>query len=399
MPAEASPRAYRRDLLSLFFLPLFLLPAAAQALEVRIVRPAPGEALIGETEVRAEVVPAGTAVQRVEFFLDGVLAGTAMQTPYRIVIDAGEENREHRLEAVAYGPGSERATASVITPRLHTDTEIRVDLQQLFVTVENNRGRPVLDLTQDDFTVYDQGQPSPLVTFGRGDVPFTAVLLVDSSASMQGGRLERALDGARAFFAAMAPLDQAKLILFSDHVQLETPFTSIQPVLTLGLRGVTPSGGTALNDALYLAVKRLETRRGRKIAVLLSDGVDVESVLSIEEARAIARRQVTLYWLRLRREEEGPRVRLSSAWRGATEHQQEFERLREAVLESGGRIADLTSVEEIPATLTSLLKELRDQYVLGIAPRQTGGRNSWHEVKVEVRGGLRARTQDGYFEP
>ncbi|HEY7213939.1 MAG TPA: VWA domain-containing protein [Thermoanaerobaculia bacterium] len=390
-------RAYRRLILNLLFL-FLLLPAAAHALEVRIVRPAPGEALLGETEVRAEVLPAGTAVQRVEFILDGAAAGTAMQAPYRILLDAGDDNVEHRLEAVAYGAGSEKTSASILTPRLHTDTEIRVDLQQLFVTVEN-RGRAVLDLTQNDFTVYDQGTPQPLVTFGRGDVPFTAVLMVDSSASMQGGRLEKALDGARGFFAAMAPLDQAKLMLFSDHVLLETPFTSIQPVLTMGLRGVQASGGTALNDALYLAVKRLETRRGRKIAVLLSDGVDVESVLSIEEARAIARRQVSLYWLRLRREEEGPRVRLSSAWRDAPEHQQEFERLRAAVLESGGRIADLSSVEEIPATLTSLLEELRDQYVLGIAPRQTGGHGAWHEVRVDVRGGLKARTQDGYFEP
>jgi len=345
------------------------------------------------------VVPAGAAVERVEFFLDGALAGTASQAPYRILLDAGDENKEHRLEVVAHGAGGERATASLTTPRLPTDAEIQVDLQQLFVTVENG-GRPVLDLTKDDFTVSDQGAPQPLVTFGRGDIPFTAVLLVDSSASMQGGRLEKALDGARAFLAAMAPLDQAKLVLFSDHVLLETPFTSIQSVLTLGLRGVKPSGGTALNDALYLAVKRLETRRGRKIAVLLSDGVDVESVLSIEEARAIARRQVSLYWLRLRREEEGPRVRISSAWRDAPDHQKELEQLRAAVLESGGRIADLSSVEEIPATLTALLEELRDQYVLGIAPRHTGeGRGSWHEVKVEVRGGLRARTQDGYVEP
>lgn len=377
---------------------LLLLPAAAGAFEVRIVRPVSGEALLGETEVRAEVTPAGTPVQRIEFLLDGVPAGTATQAPYRILIDAGDENREHRLEVVAYGPGGERATASVLAPRLHTDVEIRVDLQQLFVTVEN-RGRPVLDLTKEDFTVYDQGTLRPLVTFGRGDIPFTAVLLVDSSASMQDGRLEKALEGARGFLAAMAPLDQAKLVLFSDHVLLETPFTNIQPVLTLGLRGVTPSGGTALNDALYLAVKRLESRRGRKIVVLLSDGVDVESVLSIEEARAIARRQVTLYWLRLRRDEEGPNVRLSSGWRGSDEHQQELARLRAAVLESGGRIADLAGVEEIPATLTSLLKELRDQYVLGIAPRQTGSRGSWHEVRVDVRGSLKARTQDGYFEP
>jgi Ca-activated chloride channel homolog len=379
-------------------LPFFFLAAAAHALDVRIARPLPGENLLGETEVRAEVEPADASVDRVEFFLDGALAGTATQAPYRILVDAGEENREHRIEVVAVAAGGGRATASLTTPRLHTDAEIQVDLQQLFVTVEE-RGRRVLDLTRDDFTVFDQGQPQPLVTFGRGDVPFTAVLLVDSSASMAGGRLEKALDGARAFFAAMAPLDQAKLILFSDHVLLETPFTNIQSVLTLGLRGVKPDGGTALNDALYLAVKRLETRRGRKIAVLLSDGIDVESVLSIEEARAIARRQVSLYWLRLRRENDAKRVLVTSGWRDAPEHERELERLRTAVLESGGRIADLAGVEEIPATLTSLLGELRDQYVLGIAPRRAGGRGSWHEVRVDVRGGLKARTQDGYFEP
>ncbi|HEV8580579.1 MAG TPA: VWA domain-containing protein [Thermoanaerobaculia bacterium] len=386
-------RAHR--LLYLFFL---LLPPAARAFEVRIVRPAPGEAILDEVEVRAEVVPAGAPIERIDFFLDGALAGTATQAPYRILLDAGDENREHRLAVVAHGPGGDRATASLTTPRLHTDVEIQVDLQQLFITMESG-GRPTPDLTRDDFTVFDQGQPQPIVTFGRGDIPFTAVLLVDSSSSMKRGRLEKALDGARTFFAAMAPLDQAKLLLFSDHVLLETPFTNIQPVLTLGLRGVQAEGGTALNDALYLAVKRLETRRGRKIAVLLSDGVDVESVLSIEDARAIARRQVTLYWLRLRREEEGPGVRLSSAWRDAPEHQRESERLRQAVLESGGRIADLAGAEEIGATLTALLRELRDQYVLGIAPRHTGGRGSWHEVRVEVRGGLKARTQDGYFEP
>jgi VWFA-related protein len=383
-----------RRLLPLGF--LFALPVSA--FEVRIVRPAPGEPLLGEAEVRAEIVPADTAIERVEFFLDGALAGTATRAPYRILVDAGDENREHRLEVVAHAPGGATARSSIGTLRLHTDAEIRVDLQQLFITVEE-RGRRVLDLAQSDFTVFDQGEPQPVVTFGRGDIPFTAVLLVDSSSSMQGGRLEQALDGARAFFAAMAELDQAKLVLFSDHILLETPFTNIQTVLTLGLRGVRAEGGTALNDALYAAVKRLETRRGRKIAVLLSDGVDVESVLSIEAARAITRRQVSLYWLRLRRGEDSSRIRLSSAWRDADEHQREAERLRTAVLESGGRILDLAGVEEIPATLTALLRELRDQYVLGIAPRRTGSPGSWHPVRVDVRGGLKARTQDGYFEP
>jgi Ca-activated chloride channel family protein len=383
----------------LFFvllLVLLLTTAEVRAMEVRILQPPPGQPLLGEVEVWVEVLPAGTPVERVEILLDGKAAGTAEQAPYRLRIDAGEEGLEHRLEAVAQGTDGSRTSALLVTPALQADARIQVDLQQLFITVERG-GRQALDLGRDDFTVLDQGVPQPVVTFGRGDVPFTAVLLVDSSDSMYGGDLEKALEGAKAFFAAMAPLDQAKLMLFSDHVRLETPFTSVQPLLTLGLRGVTAAGGTALNDALYLAVKRLETRRGRKIAVLLSDGVDVESVLSIAETRAIARRQVTLYWLRLPGEGKGKKVMVQSAWRDPAEHEREIGQLRAAVLESGGRVLDLDSVGQIPATLTTLLRELRDQYVLGIAPH-TGSRGAWHEIKVQVREG-EARTQDGYFEP
>lgn len=380
---------------------LFLLSLPAWAVEVRIVQPGPGEPILGEVEVRVEILPPGTPVERVEVFLDGQPAGVAERAPFRVLVDAGEENKQHKLEAVARTAGGAEVKASITTPKLQADAEVQVELQQLFVTVHRD-GRPMLYLSRQEFKVFDNDVEQPLATFGRGDAPFTAVLLVDASSSMAGGRLEKALDGARAFFAGMGALDQAKLMLFSDHVLLETPFTSIQPVLTLGLRGVTASGGTALNDALYLASKRLETRRGRKIAVLLSDGVDVESVLSIDAARAIARRQVTLYWLRLRGDTEavkGKKILINSAWRDAPSHQRELDHLRAAVLGSGGRIADLAGVEEIPATLTALLSELRDQYVLGITPRRTGGKGTWHPVRVEVQDGLVARTQDGYFEP
>src|SRR6185295_3026953 len=139
------PRRAHRSVVLFLLLLFFFLAATARAFDVRIVHPAPGESLIGEAEVRAEVVPAGTAIERVEFFLDGALAGTATQAPYRILLDAGEENRAHKLEVVAHAAGGERATASLNTPRLFTDAEIRVDLQQLFVTVENGGG-PVLDL-------------------------------------------------------------------------------------------------------------------------------------------------------------------------------------------------------------------------------------------------------------
>ncbi|HEY4575944.1 MAG TPA: VWA domain-containing protein [Thermoanaerobaculia bacterium] len=382
----------------LLFLILAFAAVAVWPAQVRIVQPPADQPLAGEVEVRVEVLPAGTRVERIEILLDGKPVGTAARPPYHLLIDAGDEGGEHRLEAVAHLADGSEVRAALATPRLQAETMIQVDLQQLFLTVDRG-GRPVPGLTQDDLTVYDQGTPQPIVTFGRGDVPFTAVLLVDTSASMAGPPLEKALEGARAFFSGLAPLDQGKLILFSDHVRLETPFTSVQSVLTLGLHSLSAEGGTALNDALYLAVKRLEPLRGRKIAVLLSDGVDIESVLSISEASALSRGQVTLYWLRLGKALDSKRFSMSSAWRDAPEHAREIEQLSAAVAESGGRIVELSSVEEIPATFGALLKELRDQYVLGITPLQTGGKGTWHEVRVEAKGGVRARTQSGYFEP
>ena len=377
---------------------LWALPSAA-APSVRIVSPPPNQPLFGEVEIRAEVIGVGgAAVSRVEFYLDSLRIGVAEAPPWRIVVDVGQQNADHSVEVVAYGPSGVIGSASLRALPLQIDDEIEVGLQQLYVVIDRG-GQRANDLKREDFTILDDGVPHEIITFERGEIPFTAVLLVDSSTSMSGSRLRTAVDGAKTFVGGMKRLDEAKMILFSDRILLETPFTSIQPVLTLGLRGVAAEGGTALNDALFLAAKRLETRRGRKIAVLLSDGVDVESVLSVEEARAIARRQVSLYWLRLPRKDVDKKILVNSAWRDAPDHQREIDLLRGAVLGSGGRIVDLTGVEEIPAQLTTLLRELRDQYVLGITPSRTGGRGSWHEVRLEVRGGLQPRTQDGYFEP
>jgi Ca-activated chloride channel family protein len=192
-----------------------------------------------------------------------------------------------------------------------------------------------------------------------------------------------------------------KLLLFSDHVRLETPFTSVPSILTLSLGEAEADGGSAVNDAAYLALKRLEERLGRKVLILFSDGVDVESVLPMEHVRQALRRDpVVLYWLRLRREEErgGNRPDFYTAWRDAEGHRREMEELRRAVQESGGRIETIDRVEQVKGVLEAILSELREQYVLGYTPSVSKGPGTWHDVELRVRGGQQARTQKGYVE-
>ena len=378
---------------------LILLPTALLAADVRLVSPRAGQPLFGEVEIRAEVQ--GAPVTKVEFYLDSLRIGVVESPPWRMVVDVGQANREHAIEVLAYGPGGPIGSAALRSLPLQVDDEIEVGLQQLYVVVERGNRR-VTDLTREDFTVLDDGVPQELITFERGEIPFTAVLLVDASTSMAGDRLRTATDGAKGFVAGMKRLDEAKLLLFSDRILLETPFTSVPSIVSLGLSGVQPQGGTALNDALYLALKRLEGSQGRRVVVLLSDGIDIESVLPMEQVQAIARRtHAVLYWLRLRRyaEEELPFVEIFSAWRDGEGHRRQMDLLQSTVLESGGRIETLDSLEQVKPALETLLRELRDQYVLGYYPSQSKGRGTWHDLELRVRGeGLQVRTQEGYLE-
>src|SRR4029077_96120 len=216
---------------------LLLLPLLAGAApapkgpRVAIVSPKPGEPVFGGVEVTAAVQG---AVARVEFYLDGLRVGVAEGPPWQVIMDVGQQNVEHRIEVVAYDKSGATVSASLKTAVITSDEEINVALRPLFITVEQG-GKRVLDLGRDDFEILDNGARQSMVTFERGDIPFTAALLLDSSSSMEGGLLETALDGAKSFARSMKSLDEAKLLLFSDRVLLETPFTSAPSILTLGL--------------------------------------------------------------------------------------------------------------------------------------------------------------------
>lgn len=377
------------------------LPALAEDLEVLLTLPTYGEAIFGEVQVGAEIYPTIETVERVEIFLDSRLVGVLESPPYEMTVDAGHQNVEHHFQVVVYDADGEAARSSVWTPRIETDEEISVDLQQLYVTVSQG-GRRVKDLERGDFAIFDNSQRQDLVTFESGEAPFTAVLLVDASSSMQGRHLEIALEGATAFVQGMKELDQAKLLLFSDRVIHETPFTTFASVLQVGLTGIEGDGGTALNDHLYLALKRLQKRQGRRVVIILSDGLDVESVLSMEQIRwAASQLQPVIYWIRLSEgKEDDPDASIRSVWRQPSEHSRELSLLRRTVIESGGRIDSIAQIEEVENAFRWILEDLRNQYVLGYYPSSQASRDAWHDVVVRVRNSsLSVRTRDGYREP
>ncbi|NJL26618.1 MAG: VWA domain-containing protein, partial [Thermoanaerobaculia bacterium] len=336
-------------------------------------------------------------VAQVELLVDGRVVDSRTEPPWRFTVDVGQDNVEHRFEVYAYDPDGAMGRSEVTTPRIRIDEELRVELQQLYVTASHDVGR-VLDLGQADFRVLDNGVEQKLITFGRGDLPITAVLLLDASESMRGERFQAALRGAEAFGSEMRKLDEASLLLFSDQLLRATPFTNDTGELLAPLAGVEPGGNTAINDHLYLALKLLDARQGRRVVVLFSDGADLHSVLGMDEVLWKARRsQALVYWIRF--EERGVSSSFATAWRDVEGNKRELAELEQAVGASGGRIVGVSSVGEVEPAFREILRELREQYVLGYYPSDSRDDGSWHKVEVGVRrSGVEVRVREGYVD-
>lgn len=381
---------------------LSALPAGAQGIWVTIVEPKDGEFVIGEIDVVVEVVSSAD-IAEIEFQLDGRPIGTLSMEPFRMPVDLGEKNLPHSFSVVAVDVEGNRASHSVTTQPIPISGDYEVELQQLYVSVTRG-GERVLDIERDQFGVTDEGDPQDLVTFARGDIPFTAVLLIDASASMFGEKIESAVAGAASFIHGMKELDQAQVMVFSDELLSTTPITDAREVLTAGLSSTEARGGTALQDHLFVALELIAQRQGRRVMILLSDGVDTHSVVGMPLVFEVARKSNALvYWIRISGGSDGQYrdggVNMTSAWKDAAQYREQFDLLNQVVDESGGRIFEVGAPDEIGPVFIDILKELREQYVLGFYPnnRQNDGR--WHKVRVSAAGeGVEVRAPRGYVD-
>jgi len=393
--AQAGPPGPKFGGLALGLLLAAALPAAA-AVQVKILAPAAAQPIFGQVVFEAQVA-GNEAIVRVEFLIDGKPVGVVRSPPYRVVAEVGEDNRQREFRAVAYGAGGGSATDRVVTMPVRIDEQMNVRLQQLFVTVMQ-RGARTLALEPQDFRILDNGQEQKIVAFDKGELPITAVLLLDSSESMRGELLAAAESGARAFIGGMRPLDQAMLALFSDQLLRVTEFTADHAALEQALTGVEARGGTAVNDFLYMSLKLLEGRQGRRVVVLLSDGSDVNSVLSMTDVLRKARTsQSLIYWIQL--EGGGKHKSYTSSWRGHAENDKDYQNLERAVEESGGRIQRIDRSADIEPVFRGILQELREQFAIGYYPSNLKSDGAWHSVKVHVdQPGCKVRTANGYVD-
>jgi Ca-activated chloride channel family protein len=257
----------------------------------------------------------------------------------------------------------------------------------LFVTVADAQKRLVPGLTQDDFEVFDNDKPQPIVYFDNTVKPITVVVMLDTSASMT-GTIALLREAAEQFVLRLLPQDKGRVGAFNDKIQFSSRFTSDRDELASDLKELDYGNGTKLYDALAASVDELKGIDGRRVVLVFTDGDDTESNIGlgtvIDRARA---EEVMVYAIGLESNYfNGQRMVRSKPDRG----------LRKLADETGGGYFELEKTSDLAPTFTRIAYELHSQYVLGFTPTALDGRV--HKLSVRMKQpGLTARARRSYL--
>jgi Ca-activated chloride channel family protein len=256
----------------------------------------------------------------------------------------------------------------------------------VYATVVDSRGRLVPDLDQTDFSIEDGGKAVPISVFSNDSQPFTAVVMLDTSASMMAnvGLLRSA---AAQFLSGLTPADRAQVGAFNDPIQLSGTFTNKADDLIAELNSLEIGNPTRLNDGIAASLDALRGIEGRRIVLLFSDGEDTASRIDFKTVLERARdEEVMVYAIGLESEHfDGQRVVKSRPSRD----------LRRIAEETGGGYFELVKTADLAPTFSQVIQELRSHYLLGFAPTMLDGK--LHKLAVRVdKPGMIVRARKSY---
>ena len=258
------------------------------------------------------------------------------------------------------------AVATAQQPVFRSDTRV----VPILATVQDADGRLVPNLTQDDFSILDNGKPQPITVFDNTVQPFTAVVMLDFSGSMT-ANLKLLKQGTEQFLMRMLPEDKGQVGAFSDKILFSGRFTSDRDSLIRSLEDLQYGNPTALFDAVDASIDKLLNIEGRKVVVVFTDGDDNYSKNNYASVRDRARdKDVMVYAIGLR----------SVVFGQTTKPDANLRKLSDT---TGGGYFELKSTDELGPTFTRVAQELHSLYLLGFAPDKLDGKEHKLEVKLK----------------
>lgn len=299
--------------------------------------------------------------------------------------------------------------------------KVNSSIVRLNVGVVDQKGRPITNLSKEDFTIFEDGVKQPVSRFAPTVAPFSVVMILDMSGSTLGFR-ETIRQSAFRFIEALAPDDRVAVIEFYDKVNLRNDFTTDRQRVINSINAANGRGKTQLYKALDFALDKLsrEVER-RKAIIVLTDGVDTalqdrdrNSLMNMKESdiphsiradasdvlnRILNRSDaqgVTIYPLVL---PTGDPAKLADPTPMQIEmFQAAHERLQILANRTGGTLNAINRLEEMGRIYASVAADLRALYTVEYQPSNDRHDGKFRQIKIEVSNpNLIARTRQGYF--
>jgi Ca-activated chloride channel homolog len=288
------------------------------------------------------------------------------------------------------------------------------------VTVRDESGRLINDLTRNDFRVFEDNNAQPLSDLALRQVPVDVVLMVDASSSVA-NNLDDFRRAAQGFATRLQADDRISLIKFDDRIELLQDWTKSRYQLQRALNRIEPGMFTRFNDALMLASKEQfgGTTKSRRAVIILSDGIDNGRGTSTLEAalQALIRSQVTVYIVSNTEISRASKRAELDTLLGGTDSAVRFNQLRiedlrlglkvldqseenlaQLAQATGGRLYRPKTFDALESTYAEVADELRHQYALYYTPLNKVRDGSFRRVRIETANpAYRPHSRVGYF--
>jgi VWFA-related protein len=288
--------------------------------------------------------------------------------------------------------------------------KVDVSVVNILASVRDKKGALIPNLEKQDFTILEDGKPQPIKYFTREtDLPLTIGLLVDVSRSQENLiGIER--NAATQFFSqVLGKKDEAFLISFGEESELLQDYTNSARLLNDGLSrlrvssgvgglgpGPVPTAGTprgtVLYDAVYLAAnEKLKGEVGRKVIVVITDGVDEGSKLTIDQAiEAAQKADAVIYSIDYSDPGfYGPFGGFGGGGESA---------LRKMSDATGGHVYKVDRKHTLDQVFKELQDEMRSQYAIGYTPANSNRDGAYRKIEIKMANkDLKAQARKGYY--
>lgn len=267
---------------------------------------------------------------------------------------------------------------------------VDVNLVVLHATVDSRRGRPVDELSAENFAVYENGVRQSIRLFRHEDTPVAVGLAIDQSRSMQ-PKLSQVIAAGEAFVQSSNPQDQMFVANFSDRVSLGLPggvaFTNNAAQIRAAIASAPAPGMTSLYDGVIEGLRQLRASSlDKKVLLVISDGGDTASVHRLADV--------------LRTAEASDAIIYAIGLFDADDPDRHPGVLKRLAHETGGEVFFPDEVSEATEICQSIAQEIRTQYTIGYVPNRPAPEGSYRAIRVEGRAPngakLKVRARAGY---